>query len=85
MTCRRRFPENVRAVLEALRDAGFAPVVLDARRRGFRIQWRDRGGRHHQLAISESSADRHATTQALQDVRRAWRRMAPTYFEGGLR
>lgn len=73
---RRRLPQNVRAVMAAIHDAGFAPAVT--RGKHFKLEWRDWNGRRHVLTVSASPSDQYAEAAALRDVKRVVRQIAPT-------
>jgi hypothetical protein len=63
-----RYPANVRAVLEAVRAAGFDPEVANGRH--FKVTWFDHGGRRHIIVVSRSPSRARALNNALGDVRR---------------
>jgi hypothetical protein len=68
---RHRYPANLRAVLGALRDAGFRPAI----RRGkhFRVEWINGDGQLYAVTVSNSPSSWNAGKMALCDVTRAMR------------
>jgi hypothetical protein len=68
---RHRYPPNLRAVLDALRNAGFRPAVR--RNKHFHVTWLDGDGRSYMVIVSNTPSGWSASKMALCDVRRAMR------------